>query len=301
MEAVDYVTKPFDPEDFALNVVGPIAQRRTLMKKFEEARAAAPAARQGARLVGTSLAMRQQTSRIALAAPGDASVVIVGDSGTGKKLVARTIHAQSPRRYGPLVVVPAAALPELALRCESPERPLYDDPRNEWFRAAEGGTLVLDGIERISISAQSNLLRLIEEPTAHARRSQEWQPVGVRLISLTTEQPAHLVAERAFLGPLFFRLNAMQLPVPSLYVRDGVLYVLVCHFLREFTPPGRGAPSLTPRAWRALSAYRFPGNVRELAWALEHAIANADVDEIDMDDLPDEVTQMRAGLAAFAP
>jgi DNA-binding NtrC family response regulator len=148
---------------------------------------------------------------------------------------------------------------------------------------------VLDGIDTLPIGAQSNLLRVIEEPPVHARRDRHWRPLGVRLISVSQTDPTDGLAGGSFLEPLLFRLNATHLRVPPLAEREGDLYMLVCHFLREFTPPSRSASDLTPGAWEALSAYGFPGNIRELAWAIEHAVTAADGGEIERQHLPQEV------------
>jgi DNA-binding NtrC family response regulator len=291
--AVDYVTKPFDPEEFTRSVVGPIAERRALMKKFEEARARFVAKEVGAGLVGTSLVTRKLAERIALAAKSDASVLITGDRGTGKKFIARTLHTSGARREGPLIVVPCALLPDWMLESELRELSGLRSRsyRDDWIRAAEGGTLVLDGVDKLPLRAQRNLLRILDEPTVQARRDQEWQPRGVRYISVARTRPPDLLAGETFLEPLLVRLNAVHIRVPSLAERDGDLYELVCHFLREFTPPRCGTPSLTPDAWKALAAHGFPGNVRELAWALEHAVAAADGDVVHRRHLPDEVAR----------
>jgi two-component system response regulator HydG len=293
---VDYVSKPFDPGEFAANVVGPIAERHALRKKFEETRSELLKREAGASLVGASLVMRQLQDRIAVAASTDASVLVTGERGSGKKLVARAIHAESPRREGPLVVVPCEALPDLTL-CEGLVDVSSCPPRDTWFRAASGGTLVLDGVECLSASAATTLAGLMDQPTLHARRHRDWQPLGVRVISLSTED-APALAERAFLQPLRMRLDGLKVRVPPLRDREGDLYLLVCHLLRELTPPAVRAPGLTPRAWRALTTHPFRDNVRELAWVLERALALSRGGEIDVEHLPEEVTEAcHAGTA----
>jgi two-component system response regulator HydG len=290
--AVDYVTKPFDPDEFAQSVVGPIAERLALRTQFEEARRRFVATEAGTDLVGTSLVMRQVVHRISVVANSDASVFITGDRGTGKKSIARTLHAQSPRRSGPFLVVPCASLTDLMIEAELRELSELRSRgyRDEWFRAAEGGTIVLDRVDVLPMRAQSNLLRVIDEPTVHARRDHEWQPRGVRIVSLSETPPADLLKGGGFVEALLFRLNAVPLRAPSLVEREGDLYLLVCHFLREFTPSRRRTPGLTPKAWKALSAYGFPGNVQELAWVVEHAVAASDGEEIDCQHLPEEIT-----------
>jgi two-component system, NtrC family, response regulator HydG len=293
---VDYVSKPFDPDEFAINVIGPIDERYALRKSFEEMRAQFVRRETGTNLVGTSLVMRQLVESITLASNSDASVLVGGERGTGKKLIARMIHMQSPRRAGPFVVVPCADLP--ALLWSSDERERFEmrsrGPRDEWFQSATGGTLVLDGVDHLSLAAEEALLRVIDETNLHARRSLDWIPLGVRVVSLLTEDARDSRVRPSIDGPIHLRLRGMRLHVPPVRERDGDLYALVCHFLHELTPPARRAPGLSPRAWRMLTDYRFPGNVRELAWVLEHALALADGGEIDVQHLPEEVGETRS-------
>jgi DNA-binding NtrC family response regulator len=298
--AVDYVTKPFDADEFVLNVVQPIDERRALKQKFEAARSWFVSREAGTGLVGASLVMRQIADRIAVLGPSDASVLIVGNPGTGKKLAARLIHAQSPRRDRPFVVVPCASLQDLMLEAELRELSELRarNYRDEWFRTASGGTLVLDGIEVLPASAQSILMRVLDDPMTRARRDREWHPLGVRVISLSHESPSALLAGGTFSEALLFRLNAAELRMPPLGERDGDLYLLVSHFLRQFTPPGRSSPSLAPDAWKTLSGYAFPGNVRELAWAIEHAVAASNGGEIERRHLPDGLVGAEGGQAA---
>jgi DNA-binding NtrC family response regulator len=290
--AVDYVAKPFDPETFAREIVKPIDERLNLRKKFEEARTEFVGRQTGAQLVGTSAPMRRLARGIEAGATSDASVMITGDHGTGKKLVARTIHAQSARREGPLVIIPCSSLPELMLDAEVTGLVrAAGDRRDEWFDAARGGTLVLDGMEGLPLSAQSRLLRVIDEPEARARRDAAWRPLGVRLICTTSESTARWVAERRFLAPLLYRLHTLHLPVPSLAERDeGDLYLLACHFLAQLTPPGRRSTGLTARAWDALRVHSFRWNVRELAWAIESGMAAAGGKDVDFEHLPPAIT-----------
>jgi two-component system response regulator HydG len=289
---VDYVSKPFDPYVFAADVLGPIAERHAMRKKFLETRSQYVKQETGACLVGASLVMRRLADAIDLASASDASIVVSGERGTGKKLVARMIHAQSPRRDGPFVIIPCAALPDRMLSSEIGElfgvRPL--EPRDDWFRCASGGTLVLDGVEQLAPDTQDALLRLIDDPTLRARRDRDWQPLGVRLISLVTEDPQDLFPRRGIPAALKMRLDCMDLPVPPVRERQGDLYVLTSHFLRELTPPARTAPGLTPLAWKTLASSCLRGNVRELIWILEHALTRSGGGEIDVLHLPEELT-----------
>jgi len=293
--AVDYVTKPFDPDEFVQNILGPIEERRAHMKRFEEARTQFVGQEAGESLVGASLVVRQLSERITVVSKSDASVLVSGPPGSGKKLVARTLHAQSARRSGPFLIFPCESLAEIMLQSELRElsEMRARKHRDEWFRAAEGGTLVLDGVDRLSLAAQNNLLRVLNEPRVHARRNKQWQPLGVRLVSLASRPAGELLATENFLRPLFFRLNAVHLQVPPLSAREGDLYLLVSHFLREFSPAGRSPPSLTPPAWKTLANARLEGNVRELAWIVEHAIGLSGGADIEVGHLPASVRERR--------
>jgi DNA-binding NtrC family response regulator len=298
--AVDYVTKPFDPDEFAVKVVEPIAQRRSLRRKFDDARAGFTARWTGVTVVATSPVMRRVADRICVLAASDVSVLVTGDRGTGKELVARTIHAEGPRREGPFVLVDGALLPELVLASEHGE--LSDDgaPRDAWFREASGGTLVLDAIEGIPLDVQAHLVRAMSDPGAPARRSMGWLPLGVRLITLarSREDLADRVAAGQFMESLYYRLSGTHLHVPSLVERGEDLWPLVTQLLREIEPPARTIPWITPTAWETLSTYPFPGNVRELRWVLEQALVSASGESIDVEHLPAEVLAQCAGRGA---
>jgi two-component system response regulator PilR (NtrC family) len=286
--AIDYVTKPFDADEFAKRVVGPIEERRALRRKFDEARAQFVARSTGVTLVTLSAVMRHLADRIALVSHSDASILVTGERGTGKELVARTIHAQGPRRDGPFVLLDGALLPDVILASERGELSGENAPRDAWLREATGGTLVLDGIETLSQASQARLLRAIDAPGALARRSVRSEPLGVRLITLARVGLAAQVAAGDLLEALHYRLNGVELHVPTLKERSEDLWSLVTQLLRELQPPGRTLPVLTPAGWNALSRFAFPGNVRELRWTLEHALAMADAGPIDVSHLPAE-------------
>ncbi|HEY8041999.1 MAG TPA: response regulator [Polyangiaceae bacterium] len=285
--AVDYVTKPFDPVEFARRVVAPIAERRGLRKTFDRARAAMVGRATGAVLVAESPAMRAVMDRVQVLANTDAPVLVIGDRGTGKKLVARAIHAQGPRREGPLVLADGMLLADLLLAPEDGDE-LELRPEHR-FREAIGGTLVLEGVERLSTRAQGRLLRAIDAPGAAARRSPWWHPLGIRVITLSRESLADRATSGQLLESLYYRLNGVQLHVPALEARAADLCPLVVQLIQELEAPGMIPPALTPAAWKALSDYAFPGNVRELRWILEHAMALADGGPIDLSHLPSEI------------
>jgi DNA-binding NtrC family response regulator len=293
--AVDYVTKPFDPEEFARTVVEPIAEHRGLRKAFDAARSARIARETGAVIVAESPAMRAVVGRIQALASSDTAAMVSGERGAGKELVARAIHAQGPRARGPFLVVDGSMLQDaLAEGRDSGEWPVDGAPAEQLFREAGGGTLVLDGVEMLSLRAQVRLLRRIDMPGVRARRAPGSEPQGVRVITLSRERPASGAASSELLDALYYRLNGVHLHVPALRERGADLVPLVARLLDELEQPGTRPPSVTANTWRALASHPFPGNVRELRWALEHALVMSDGGPIDARHLPAEV---RAGTA----
>jgi DNA-binding NtrC family response regulator len=286
---VDYVTKPFDPDEFTHRVVGPLAQRQWIHRKLHDARARFTARSTGVTLVAGSPVMRRLTDRIGVLACCDASVLVTGDRGTGKELVARAMHAQGARREGPFVLVDGALLPEVLLASGRGELSGDGTPRDGWLREATGGTLVLDGLENVPLDVQAHLVRALTVPGVAATRSMGWQPLGVRLITLAREELAPRVVAGQFLDALYYRLNATQVRVPTLEERGEDLWPLVTELLREIEPPARTLPGVTSDAWSVLSNYPFPGNVRELRWALEQAVATSGGGPIDAHHLPAEL------------
>jgi len=285
--AIDYVTKPFDPDEFTARVVGPIAERRALKKKFEKAQTKYVARGAGATLVAISPVMRRLVGQIGVLAASDAPVVITGDRGTGKELVARTIHAQGPRRDGPFVLLDGLLLAdELAT---PPEGAVPEIAREAWLLGALGGTLVLDGIDGLPVAAQARLAAIVSAPQARARRAEGGRALGTRLITLSREGVADRVNGGTLLDSLYYRLSGVHLHVPSLSERASDLCALAMQLLEELTSPDKTIPGLSPEAWQALSGHTYPGNVRELRWILEHALAMAEGGPIEPRHLPEEI------------
>ncbi len=291
--AVNYLAKPFDVEELIASVVEPLDERRAIAKKFEAARDAFVARTTGAALVTRSPPMSSLATRISMVASSDAPVLITGDSGTGKALVARTIHAQGSRRGGPLVVIEGSAMQDLMEASLEQELLVERGRRDAWFRAASGGTLVVDGIDRLPARTQSELRRVLDEPATRARRGPSWEPLGVRVLSLSREALTGKVASGEFLDALHYRVSASHLHVPTLQERAEDLYPLVAELLRELTPPSTTPPRITPGAWDAISRHEFKGNVRELRWTLERALVQSSGDEIDTPHLPPQMLPQR--------
>lgn len=290
----DYLTKPFDPDELVLRVRG-IAERIGLQRELEAARAQLEAAT-GVDIVGASTSMRALLERVATVAASDAPVLVTGETGTGKELVARRIHALGSRRTKPFVAVNCAAFPETLLEAElfGYERGAFTGAtrrREGRFQTANGGTLLLDEVAEMPLAAQVKLLRVLQEGTVEPLGADTPVRVDVRVVSATHRELRRRMADGLFREDLYYRLNVVTLHVPSLRDRPGDLPLLVQHFLRLHLPPEAPVPAITLRAWQALSAYPFLGNVRELGHAVQHAIVMSRGGPIDLEHLPDDITR----------
>jgi DNA-binding NtrC family response regulator len=292
--AVDYLTKPFNIDEL-VTVVDRIDDRRRL--KDEHARARAEIADQPgmARLVGRCPGIVQLTEKIDTIADTQAAVLLTGDSGTGKELVAHMLHERSRRRDRPMVVVNCAAVPPSLIESElfGHERgavPGAVKKRDGRFKAADGGTLFLDEVGETPLETQAKLLRVLQEGEVVPVGSNVSVKVDVRLISATNRDLKAMVTEGRFREDLYYRIKVFDLHLPTLRERLGDLALLVEQFLREFRPDDRDPPVLSPAAWAALRAYPFPGNVRELRHAIQHASILARGQEIDLPHLPPEIS-----------
>jgi two-component system response regulator HydG/two-component system response regulator AtoC len=288
--AFDFLAKPLVGDELVLRLER-IAEKRALRSQLNEARAQLVGRQPSTVIVGRSPSMARLVGRIDTIAVSDAPVLITGETGTGKELVARTLHRLSGRRDGPFVAVNCAAFPESLLEAElfGHERGAFTGAvrkRDGRFKAADGGTLLLDEIAEIPPAAQAKLLRVLQEGAVEPLGTNTAVRVDVRVISATHRNLAELIAENRFREDLYYRLNVLDLEIPPLRERQGDLALLVQHFVRSFMPAGAEPPGISPRAWAALSGHSFPGNVRELAHAIEHAVVLARGGEIDLEHLP---------------
>ena len=292
--ASDYLIKPFDLDEL-LHHIARIDSTRSMRRELVEARRALLLRAPSNRLVGQSAQMLKLKSRIEMIAPSEAATLIMGESGTGKELVARLLHERSLRCTKPFVAVNCAAFPETLIEAElfGFERGAFTGAvkrREGRFRAADGGTLFLDEIAELPPSAQAKLLRVLQDGTVEPLGTDVPVKVDVRVISATHRDLRAHVEQRLFREDLFYRINVLDLSLPPLREREGDLAMLIQFFLDGF-PRVDGAgqrvlPVLSSDAYAALSAYRFPGNVRELAHAIEHAVVLAGGAEITLDHLP---------------
>ena len=302
--AYDYLTKPFDVDELVIRVRG-IDERKTLLAELADARARLTSSRD-ASIIGASPAIARLLDLLSTVAQSDAPVLISGESGTGKELVARRLHTLSSRSGKPFVAVNCAAFPETLLEAElfGHERGAFTGAarkREGRFRAAHGGTLLLDEVAEIPLPAQAKLLRVLQEGTFEPLGSDVSVEVDVRLVSATHRDLKARIAQGTFREDLYFRLNGINLHVPPLRERSSDLLLLVNHFLSRFAPPGTASgplPELSLDAWRALSIYPFPGNVRELGHAIQHAVVLSRGGRIELEHLPPDVRTVASAAAA---
>jgi two-component system response regulator AtoC len=288
--AFDYLTKPFDIDELLLQIHR-ISEHRALRNELEQARVELSGRKREVNLIGQSPAMRRVNGLIDMVASSDAPVLVTGESGTGKELVARMLHERNARHAKPFVVVNCGALTETLIEAElfGHERGAFTGAvkkREGRFKAADGGTVFLDEIAELPLSAQAKLLRVLQEGTFEPLGTNTTVRVDVRVISATHRNLKDRIADGSFREDLYYRVNVIEVPLPPLRERPGDLSLLVQYFLRRFTPSGRPLPTISPAAWAALSQYPYPGNVRELSHAIEHAVVLSGGGEIDVRHLP---------------
>jgi two-component system, NtrC family, response regulator HydG len=291
--AEDYLTKPID-FDALLLAVERALQRRELAAEAEnlrrQLRTRDHAGLEG--LVGTSPAMQRVYGMAKQVAPARASVLITGESGTGKGELARAIHALSPRANAPFVALHCSALAESLLESElfGHEKGAFtgaDRRRIGRFEQADGGTLFLDEIGEIPAATQVKLLRVLQEKSFERVGGNETIKVDVRLVAATNKDLAAEVRDRRFREDLYYRLNVVHIEMPPLRLRGQDIVVLAEHFLRKFGREShRQIDGLTPAARSKLVAHRWPGNVRELENAMERALVFSEGNMVDADALP---------------
>ena len=300
--AADFITKPIDVDVLRVAIERAL-ERRDLKAEAENLRRQLREKRgEGLEgLTGTSPAM-QKVYRVARqVAPSKATVLITGESGTGKGELAKAIHALSPRSHEPFVFVHCAALPETLLESElfGHERGSFtgaDKRRIGRFEQANGGTLFLDEIGEISPLTQVKLLRVLQEKTFERVGGNEPISTDVRLIAATNRDLAADVREGRFREDLFYRLNVVHIEMPPIRLRGSDILVLAHYFLRRFSDENRKTiEGFSDAARSKILSYRWPGNVRELENAVERAVVLADGTEIEAEDLPIGGTETSLG------
>src|SRR5882672_5033458 len=238
-------------------------------------------------LVGNSAAMREVYSLVEQVAPSSASVLITGDSGTGKELVARTIHNLSPRRDKPFVAINCSAIPETLMESElfGHEKGAFTGAasrRQGCFELADSGTLLLDEIGEMPALLQAKLLRVIEERAVRRLGSRKEVEVDVRLLAATNRNPQDAMADGKLRSDLLYRLNVFSIHLPSLGARKEDLPLLAQHLVTQLAEKhNRPARFISPSALSALQFHAWPGNVRELRNVIERAVIICSGEQIE--------------------
>ncbi len=287
MGAFDFVEKPLSLEKTVLVVRNALRQRHL----EAENRALRARANRAGKMVGESLLMRQLREQVAMAAPTNGRVLIFGENGTGKELVARTIHAMSRRRNQPFVEVNCAAIPEELIESE-----LFGHVKGAFtgavadrkgkFEAAQNGTIFLDEIGDMSVKTQAKVLRVLQEQVTEPVGSTSRVHVDVRVLAATNKDLLAEIRAGRFREDLYFRLNVIPIFVPPLRERAEDIALLVEHFIADLAIEyGKRAKTVTPAAMARLKTYRWPGNVRELRNVIERVVIMAPGDEITDRDL----------------
>jgi two-component system response regulator PilR (NtrC family) len=290
--AFHYLTKPFKVGDIEL-IITRALEKRQLVLDNAVLRAEITGRRGLDRLAGKSPAMQRIFELIRKVAPSRANVLVLGESGTGKELVANAVHHLSPRAQQPFVPVQCGAIPETLLESElfghvkgAFTGALADKPG--LFETADGGTLFLDEIGELPQPLQVKLLRALQERTVKPVGSVREREIDVRVIAASNRDLEDEVTHGRFRQDLFYRLNVIPIRIPPLRDRREDIPLLVDHFLRRFAAElGHPTPSLTPEALKALCAYRFAGNVRELENIIERAVTLAVGPTLGLEALPD--------------
>jgi two-component system, NtrC family, response regulator HydG len=274
--AFDYINKPFRTEELLLTLERALQQSALRREVAQLRRHAADGVR--ARIIGRSPAMERMFDLVERVAPTRATVLITGETGTGKELVARAIHELSDRARKPFVPVNCSALPETLLESE-----LFGHTKGSFtgaiankrglFEEASGGTLFLDEISTIPPSTQVKLLRVLQERTLHRVGGSQPIAVDFRLLAATNLDLAEEVRAARFREDLFYRLNVFPVRVPSLRERQGDIPLLANFFRLRFAQEnGVEAPEIAPDTMKRLMEYAWPGNVRELENFVERAV-----------------------------
>lgn len=246
-------------------------------------------------MIGKSAGMKRVFSLIDKVKDSAVSVLVSGESGSGKELVARAIHYSGPRRGGNFVAVNCAAIPETLLEDE-----MFGHVKGSFtgaigtkkgrFEQADGGTLFLDEIGDMPLAMQAKLLRVLQEKRYSPIGSEEEREVDVRVIAATNRDIPRMIGEGTFRQDLFYRLNVVEIHIPPLRERQDDIHSLCDYFIRKFSrEQNKPLVTVSPKAGQVLMEHPYPGNVRQLANVLEYALIVCDGHEIQVSDLPEDL------------
>jgi DNA-binding NtrC family response regulator len=300
-----YIEKPLKPlvlRALLDRALGRVRDRRQVAALTRELRATGRLSE----LVGCSKAMREVGVAVEQAAPSTASVLITGETGSGKEVVARALHRLSSRAEGPFVAINCSAIPESLMESEifGHEKGAFTgaaERRLGCFELADGGTLLLDEIGEMPVATQAKLLRVLEDRKVRRLGGKSETPVDVRVLAATNKDPEQAVAQGQLRQDLYFRLNVFHIHLPPLRARKEDLPPLVESILAEAVAKhGKRVRGVTAEVMEALRAHTWPGNVRELRNVIEHAVIVATSDTIGRQHLPPQFGRPAAGPGSLS-
>ncbi len=290
MGASDYLTKPIIPDQIKITIQK-ISRYQDLLRENQYLKWEVSSFYSGSELVGKSPAMKEVYGLIAKAAPVKSTVLIYGETGTGKELVARAIHYSSPRKKRPFVKVNCAALPEDLLESElfGYEKGAFTgavERKEGRFELAHTGTILLDEISETSQNFQAKLLRVLQEEEFERVGGTKTIKVDVRVIATTNVDPKEAVEKGKLREDLYYRLNVIPIYLPPLRERKEDIPLLVEHFLKKYAPRvKKRVEGVSPDCLKAMKEYHWPGNVRELENAIQRAMVISEKNYLQPEDL----------------
>ncbi|MGA7146303.1 MAG: sigma-54 dependent transcriptional regulator [Desulfobacterales bacterium] len=297
--AYDFVNKPIDTE-FLVLALDRAVKHRGLQEKVKLLDKALKKSHRFDKLIGESPLMGKLMSRLERVADTETSILIAGETGTGKELVARALHKRSRRRKNPFVAVNCAALPDSLLENElfGHKRGAYTDAkadRRGLFLQAHGGTLFFDEIGDIPLSLQPKLLRSLEERSVRPIGGTSEVPFDVRIIAATNRDIETAIEEGRFREDLYYRINVIQIDLPPLRERGADILLLARHFVEQFAiRADKKIAGISNAAAEKLLNYSWPGNVRELRNIIERAVVLTGYEKISVDDLPEKIRDYKS-------
>ena len=277
MGASDYLLKPFKPEQLTL-VLEKINQQKKLTAEYNYLKGCLEKITRFDNIIGQAESMQEIFNLIPEVAKTDSSILLTGETGTGKELIAKAIHAKSPRANYPFIAINCGAVPDNLLESE-----LFGHQKGAFTGAirssrgflevVSGGTLFLDEIGEISAKMQIDLLRVLEEKKITRLGSREAIDVNFRLISATRQNLENAITEGSFREDFFYRVNVIHIPIPPLRARKGDIPLLIDHFLKKYSQEtAKRVDHIASETMQLLKQYDWPGNVRELENAIERAV-----------------------------
>ena len=289
--AYDYLTKPLDIDELKI-LVAKALRHHQLEKENIFLKEQLGSRFDFSNIIGRSRAMKELLETVAMVAPSEATVLILGESGTGKELIANAIHQNSPRSNHPFIKVNCAALPETLLESElfGHEKGAFTGAvsrRQGRFHLAHKGSILLDEIAEMSMATQSKILRVLQEREFEPIGSSETVKVDTRIITATNKNLEEEVRANRFREDLYYRINVVNLTVPSLRERRDDIPLLVDFFLKRYAKKNhRNLKGFTPKAMDLLMRYDWPGNIRELENVVERSVIMVRGDFITPDEFP---------------